>query len=209
MSFLLYCTLFYWIYIVFYCTAFTCTFRLILWFRLIIFVLMNGILFTDWIIGFVHQGRQPWFETWGHWGLQEKKSWEKGMNVDICKEVVPCMLCCICHLVRVFSGGFVCAVMVVIVVLDFLRIWLFVHVVYCCNFCGMHYLPMSQKIIYNSVIIDTYFSSFRDNWQDMITEEIKSLFRKANRQVDKPKIWEAPRMLKMTKKEIHMTSCMG
>uniref|UniRef100_A0A9J8DGM3 Guanylate cyclase n=1 Tax=Cyprinus carpio carpio TaxID=630221 RepID=A0A9J8DGM3_CYPCA len=27
-----------------------------------------------------------------------------------------------------------------------------------------------------------------DNWQDMVTEEIKSLFRKANRQVDKPKI---------------------
>uniref|UniRef100_A0A8C2Q088 guanylate cyclase n=1 Tax=Cyprinus carpio TaxID=7962 RepID=A0A8C2Q088_CYPCA len=27
-----------------------------------------------------------------------------------------------------------------------------------------------------------------DNWQDMMTEEIKSLFRKANRQVDKPKI---------------------
>uniref|UniRef100_A0A3B3RT21 Guanylate cyclase n=1 Tax=Paramormyrops kingsleyae TaxID=1676925 RepID=A0A3B3RT21_9TELE len=27
-----------------------------------------------------------------------------------------------------------------------------------------------------------------DNWQEMVTEEIKSLFRKANRQVDKPKI---------------------
>ncbi|XP_016131655.1 retinal guanylyl cyclase 2-like [Sinocyclocheilus grahami] len=27
-----------------------------------------------------------------------------------------------------------------------------------------------------------------DNWQDMMTEEIKSIFRKANRQVDKPKI---------------------
>ncbi len=51
-----------------------------------------------------------------------------------------------------------------------------------------------QKKIYNSVIIDNflnYFSYFRDNWQDMMTEEIKSLFRKANRQVDKPKIWEA------------------
>ncbi len=51
-----------------------------------------------------------------------------------------------------------------------------------------------KKKIYNSVIIDNflnYFSYFRDNWQDMMTEEIKSLFRKANRQVDKPKIWEA------------------
>ncbi|XP_026790472.3 retinal guanylyl cyclase 2 [Pangasianodon hypophthalmus] len=27
-----------------------------------------------------------------------------------------------------------------------------------------------------------------DNWQDMVTEEIKAIFRKANRQVDKPKI---------------------
>ncbi|XP_062872456.1 retinal guanylyl cyclase 2 [Trichomycterus rosablanca] len=27
-----------------------------------------------------------------------------------------------------------------------------------------------------------------DNWQDMVTEEIKTIFRKANRQVDKPKI---------------------
>ncbi|XP_065136206.1 retinal guanylyl cyclase 2 [Paramisgurnus dabryanus] len=27
-----------------------------------------------------------------------------------------------------------------------------------------------------------------DNWKDMVTEEIKSIFRKANRQVDKPKI---------------------
>uniref|UniRef100_W5JXJ2 Guanylate cyclase n=1 Tax=Astyanax mexicanus TaxID=7994 RepID=W5JXJ2_ASTMX len=27
-----------------------------------------------------------------------------------------------------------------------------------------------------------------DNWQDMVTDEIKTLFRKANRQVDKPKI---------------------
>ncbi|XP_030632601.1 retinal guanylyl cyclase 2 [Chanos chanos] len=27
-----------------------------------------------------------------------------------------------------------------------------------------------------------------DNWQEMVTEEIKSIFRKANRQVDKPKI---------------------
>ncbi|XP_041919632.1 retinal guanylyl cyclase 2 [Alosa sapidissima] len=27
-----------------------------------------------------------------------------------------------------------------------------------------------------------------DNWQDMVTEEIKNLFRKANRQVDKPKV---------------------
>lgn len=25
----------------------------------------------------------------------------------------------------------------------------------------------------------------RDNWQEMVTEEIKVLFRKANRQVDK------------------------
>ncbi|CAN9511549.1 unnamed protein product [Ophioblennius macclurei] len=25
----------------------------------------------------------------------------------------------------------------------------------------------------------------RDNWQEMVTEEIKTLFRKANRQVDK------------------------
>lgn len=101
------------------------------------------------------------------------------------------MLCCICQLVRVFSGGVVCAVMVVIVVLDFLLIRLFVHVVYCCSFCEMHYLPRSKKMIYNSVTIDNflnYFSSFRDNWQDMMTEEIKSLFRKANRQVDKPKI---------------------
>lgn len=32
--------------------------------------------------------------------------------------------------------------------------------------------------------------SFRDNWQDMMTEEIKSLFRKANRPVDKHKIWK-------------------
>lgn len=31
-------------------------------------------------------------------------------------------------------------------------------------------------------------SSFRVNWQDMVTEEIKSIFRKAKRQVDKPKI---------------------
>ncbi|KAJ8275890.1 hypothetical protein COCON_G00076420, partial [Conger conger] len=27
-----------------------------------------------------------------------------------------------------------------------------------------------------------------DNWQEMVTEEIKSIFRKANRQVDRPKI---------------------
>lgn len=32
----------------------------------------------------------------------------------------------------------------------------------------------------------TVFS--RDNWQEMVTEEIKTLFRKANRQVDKQKV---------------------
>lgn len=30
----------------------------------------------------------------------------------------------------------------------------------------------------------------RDNWQEMVTEEIKVLFRKANRQVDKKSLSE-------------------
>lgn len=38
----------------------------------------------------------------------------------------------------------------------------------------------------NTILVLTPPSIFtRDNWQEMVTEEIKTLFRKANRQVDK------------------------
>lgn len=60
-------------------------------------------------------------------------------------------------------------------------------VVKCINYQSpkMNLVNESVVIIYNFL---HQFSSFRDNWQDMVTEEVKSIFRKANRQVDNPKI---------------------
>lgn len=36
-----------------------------------------------------------------------------------------------------------------------------------------------------TLLHSTFWIFLRDNWQEMVTEEIKTLFRKANRQVDK------------------------
>lgn len=38
------------------------------------------------------------------------------------------------------------------------------------------------------VVLTVAFALSRDNWQEMVTEEIKTLFRKANRKVDK-RLW--------------------
>lgn len=47
-----------------------------------------------------------------------------------------------------------------------------------------HSLKLTTAQI-TAIILTPYSVSTRDNWQEMVTEEIKTHFRKANRQVDK------------------------
>lgn len=113
-------------------------------------------------------------------------------------------------MVRLTSGGFVPWWWCWLCWTNYLSVYscmlcIFTVVVKCITYKVLKWM-LSVIIVYNFL---HQFSSFRDNWQEMVTEEVKSIFRKANRQVDKPKIWEAQgRMLKLTKKERHMTSCM-